>query len=69
VGQGTFHLEQHASICDGYTLTPRMISMSSLRRPMRRMRRRERPQAQAPGTAQLCRACGSGYGMATWTGW
>ena len=45
VGLGAVELQQHRLHLRGKTLTPRIISMSSLRRSTRRMRRRVRPQA------------------------
>jgi hypothetical protein len=46
VGQRALHVEQGGFHLGGNTLTPRMMNMSSERRPMRRMRRMVRPQPQ-----------------------
>jgi len=48
VGQGSLDVQQGGLDLGGNTLMPRMIIMSSLRRPMRRMRRRVRPQGRRP---------------------
>ena len=53
VRQRAFDRQQRGFDLRGKTLTPRMMNMSSLRRPMRRMRRRVRPQGQGSGISAV----------------